>query len=172
MTTRVEKHPVMSFVTAPFCSPEDMMIVPARKLGNFLVTDRTQAVLLLPKIKQLAPTFELLGHLEAKPLFKVGFPGWVIRISGGFKLNMALDRETREVEQINSLVFSGLSRDFPGEDPLSMTEVMKVFLFEPATGLVRMSVFGPAPQSLEDKMVYFGKGSFADNVTMIVGPPS
>ncbi len=110
--------------------------------------------------------------MEAKPLFKVGFPSWVVRISGGFKLDMAPDRYTGEVEQINWLLFTGLSRDFSGEDPLSLTEVAKVFLFEPAARLVRMSAFGPTPQSLEEKMVYFGKGSFAHHVTVIVGPTS
>ena len=92
MTLRMEQNPVVSLIAAASGAPEDMVIVPAGELGDFALTDRAQPLLLLPKIKQLPPTFEVLSHLQPKPLFKVRFPGRVIRISGGFDFEMTFYR--------------------------------------------------------------------------------
>jgi hypothetical protein len=47
---------------------------------------------------------------------------------------------------------------------------LKIFLFEPATGLFRMSSSGPLPQTSEDDAVNTFKHPFTDYVPVIVGP--
>lgn len=47
----MEKNTVFGVVRAAIGSPNDVMVMPARQLGDFLVADRTQAVLFFPEAK-------------------------------------------------------------------------------------------------------------------------
>ncbi len=58
------------------------------------------------------------------------------------------------------------------EDPILPIDGFKVSLLNPLFGFVGMSPFGPSPQGLEDCMAYPGKGDFAHDVLVIVGPSS
>ena len=58
----------------------------------------------------------------------------------------------------------------PKEDPASPVAGAEVSPGHPASGLGRMSSFGPTPQGLEDGVIRFDKGRFAGAMAMIIGP--
>jgi hypothetical protein len=61
---------------------------------------------------------------------------------------------------------------FPEEGPVVSSVLLKVFLFEPAGGFVRVSSLGPLPQTNEDGVVNAGKDAFTHHMPMIIGPTS
>jgi len=52
MTVRVQQDAVLDRITAPMCSPLDVMAVPPRRSSKFLVADRTDAILFRPQVPQ------------------------------------------------------------------------------------------------------------------------
>ncbi len=46
---RVQEHAVVCFVTASMCSPDDVMAVPPRHLGDLLMAEWAEPVLFLPE---------------------------------------------------------------------------------------------------------------------------
>ncbi len=51
MTRGMKQNAVLCRVWSTFGSPEDVMALPASDRGDLLVTDRAEAVLLLPEVK-------------------------------------------------------------------------------------------------------------------------
>ena len=51
------------------------MAVPSGDLGDLLVTDRTEAVLLFPQVTEPAPPFQSGLHIHVETFFKIRFPG-------------------------------------------------------------------------------------------------
>src|ERR1700686_247198 len=103
MAIGMEKHSVVRGISAAMGSPNDMVIMPAREFGDFLVADGTDAVLFLPETQQLTALFEIICHFEAKSLLKVDFPGRVVGISCAFNFDVPLDRSigsTHETDQL------------------------------------------------------------------------
>ncbi len=54
--------------------------------------------------------------------------------------------------------------------PSAVTGCLEVFGFDPSPRFLWVPPFGPLPQRLEDGMVYFGKGSAARAVSMVLAP--
>src|SRR6266511_1522310 len=88
----VEQYSVFCAVCATFCSPSDVMVVPSRQLGDFLVAQRADTPLFFPDLQQLPSSAEFVCHFEAQALFKVDFPRRVIRIGWPLDFCMPLDR--------------------------------------------------------------------------------
>ena len=65
MAVRVEQHPVLSSLCPSIYPTYDMVIIPSRQLGNLLVADWTEAVLLFPEGDELPLSFQVVYHLDA-----------------------------------------------------------------------------------------------------------
>ena len=65
MAIRMEEHSVACFVRAAMSSPNDVMVVPASEFGDFLLADRTDALLFIPKVEELTALPEIVCHVNA-----------------------------------------------------------------------------------------------------------
>ena len=63
----------------------------------------------------------------------------------------------------------GVAR-FSEESPVVLSLALKIFLFEPASGLFWMPSSGPLPQTDEDSVVNALEDAFTHAVPVIVGP--
>ncbi len=147
------------------------MVVPACHLRDELVTHRTKAILLPPKIQQGPPAPQGICHLHAQTGFEVGFPRGVVGIGLRFDFDMPFDWR---VCQSNQPVFLGfaLTRCRAVEDPMVVGNGGEIFPAYPSWRFVRVPTLGPAPQGLEDRMIHLGKGHFTHHMAVIIGPPA
>ena len=171
MTFWVEQHTILLSVTASFASPDKVMTVPACYLGDLLVADWTEAVLLLPKGEELAFSAEIGFHVDIEPFFKVLFPAWVIRIGlvENFVVPFDFDTTCTEKFYFSDPLFIYKSSE---EYPVSVAAGFEVFLLDPSLSLGGMSSFCPSPQCLEDCIAYLVEGFAAHHVPVIVHPTS
>ncbi len=146
---------------------DDVVIVPTSELGDFLLTDRTDAVLFFPKMEQLAALPEVIDHFDAEAFFKIELPGGVIGVGLSFDFGVPADRRVGGIIQAHSF-----SIQFTIEHPVTLTLGAEVFVPDPMAVFVGVSTFGPLPKGLEDSMVRFDKGLFTVDVLMIIGPAS
>ncbi len=61
----MQKDSVLCRIAAPMGPPDDVMVMPSRHAGDFLVADRAETGLLLPQIQQLPSALEVVCHLHA-----------------------------------------------------------------------------------------------------------
>ncbi len=114
MTLRMEEQTVLGCIRATMRSPNNVVVVPPSEFGDFLVADRTEAVLFLPEANELASLSEIVHHFEAKSLLKVGFPSRVVRVGFAFDFPVSFDRRVGSETQLN-----GLAVLFPEEQPVA-----------------------------------------------------
>jgi hypothetical protein len=88
----MQEPPVGRRIAATVSSPDDMMVVPSRQSGYFLVTQRAETVLLFPEVQQMPSPFEVVCHLHLQAFLEVHFPLRVIRIRHASDLHMSLNR--------------------------------------------------------------------------------
>jgi hypothetical protein len=63
VTVRVQKNAIIKGIRTTERAPEEMMVMPSRSLSDFLVADRTDAVLLTPEVINLTSPLQRLGHV-------------------------------------------------------------------------------------------------------------
>src|SRR5436309_740469 len=104
---RMEKHAVVFCVWSPKRSPEKMMAVPSRNLGDLLVTNWAEPILLFPEIDE--PLFPFVGihHLHVQALFIVGFPRGIVWISFSTDFRVSFDWKPCGVCEILNVFFDG-----------------------------------------------------------------
>jgi hypothetical protein len=85
---------------------------------------------------------------------------------------MARDGETVCFEELHGLALSRWTVDFPREHPVLSADGGKVAGLHPADAFIGMSSFGPAPQRLEDRMIDRLEDLGADDMPVILRPPS
>src|SRR5690242_14171145 len=85
MAFRVEEDAIVCLIFSAMTSPLNMMAMPSREVRNLAVTERAEAILLLPEIEQRPLPFQVVYHLYVETLFKVHFPFRVVGI--GFTAN-------------------------------------------------------------------------------------
>src|SRR5688500_4529000 len=125
-----------------------MVLIPAREVGNFLGADRTDAILLLPKVEKVPPSFEGACHLHAETGLEVGLPCRVVRISLSFDLGVALNGYGVGVEELDALYFPFLAFEGAAKHPLSVADGLKVFILHPPPRLLRVSAPYPTPEGM------------------------
>ena len=79
----MEQNAVTHSVCAPHRFVDDVVVMPARHLCDWLGADRTVPALLLPEVGQGSCSSQGLFHLYAKAFFKGDFPRgvvWVARL--------------------------------------------------------------------------------------------
>ena len=114
VTLRMEEQTVLGRIRAAMRSPNKVVVVPSREFGDFLVADRTEAVLFFPEANKLASLSEIVHHFEAKSLLKVDFPSRVVRVGFAFDFSVSFDGRVGSEAQLN-----GLAVVFPEEQPVA-----------------------------------------------------
>src|SRR5260370_37384197 len=99
MKGRMEKQSVSCAVLSPFGSPQDVMAMPSRNLGDLLVTDWTEAILFLPEGAEPPFPFQSGFHLHVEAFFKIRFAGRVVGIGLFTDLRMPLNADSRGCQQ-------------------------------------------------------------------------
>lgn len=165
VTSGMEKNTVFCLVAAPVSAPNNVVVVPASKFGDFMVADGTETVLFFPEPKQLAALSEIDNHFETKTLLKIGFPFRVVRVSLASDFRMPLDRSISGTTEPDDFAVQ-----LTVKHPVAIAAGLEVFGLYPTVSFIGMSPFRPLPHCLEDGAVYFAKGSFAADVLVIVGP--
>lgn len=65
MAVRVEQHTVFCLISTTKTAPYNMVVMPPRKLSDFLVAERAETVLLFPEVQELPFPFEVVYHFHA-----------------------------------------------------------------------------------------------------------
>jgi len=146
------------------------MKAPACDPGDFCIALRAESTLLIPEIAKSAGTPERFQHVSPFPFFEVGFIGWIVRVSFAFNLDVSFDGSALGVVQPDFIWPSFVIAGFPEEGPVTILAPFKVFRFEPARRLVRLSSSCPLPQTREDGVIDASERAFAHHVPMIVRP--
>lgn len=132
-----------------------MVVVPSCELGDLLLADWTESLLLFPEGDQLPFPFEIVYHLDAETFFKVLFPSRIIGVCFAFDFHMPFDRDMCRVKEI--IFYEALfGCDASVEDPILPVDGFKVPFLHPLFGFVRMSPSRPSPQSLKDRIADSG----------------
>src|SRR5271157_2830640 len=112
-----------------------MVIVPSCELGDLLLTDRTETVLLFPEGEQLPFPLEIVYHLHAEAFFKVLLPGGIVGVCFSLAFHMSLDSNMCRVpETMFYEAFFGC--DDSVEHPIPSIDGFEVSLLYPLFGLV------------------------------------
>src|SRR5258708_38192804 len=101
MAVGMEKNSVCCLVAATVSAPNNVMVMPSRQLGDFLVADGADTVLFFPQVKQLSSLSEVVSHFEAKSFLKIDFPIRVIGIGITFDFRMPFDRSVAGITEPN-----------------------------------------------------------------------
>ena len=114
------------------------MAVPSRDLGDFLLADWANSVLLFPEVNE--PSFSLEGiyHVNVQTFFIVGFPLWVVRVCFSFDFYVSLDWHVGCLDEIVFPTFH-----FSIEDPVVSFNGFEVFLRNPFIRFLWVSSFHP-----------------------------
>ena len=148
VTGGMEQHAIACHGWPAFRSPNEMVVVPSRELGDLLVADGAEAVLLLPEVEQVAPPAQVPLHFHIETMFKVSFPCRVERVGRCLHLFVPDNRHRGGLEQVD------LSpTDFPEEHPILPPDRLEVFPPNPLVGFVRVSPFDPSLERPIDRIV-------------------
>ena len=107
-----------------------------------------------------------MGHFSLDALLEVAFPCRVIRIGLRFHFDVALDRDTGCLIEIDNFLVSVFVLDFGMEAPL----LSEVAVSDPVGASVAVSPFRPTAKRLKDNMVDFLESVLATHVAMVVDP--
>ena len=149
----------------------DVVVVPARYLGDGLVTDWADASLFFPQVQKFPFSLQGLFHLYAQAFFKIDFPSRVIGITFPFDfLVLPVDGCSRgQAQPVHDgcpiFVFCCAE-----EAPVLVSESPKIAFLYPSLALLWMSPSCPSPQRFEDGGIYMDKGFLCSYVSVIVCP--
>src|SRR5919109_5061084 len=160
VTVGVEQSEVGGMIAAPVNAVTAMMDVPTGFLRDVLVTDRADPFLCSPEPDEELPASSPQPGDPESPVI-ICFPGRVIGVRLPPNLDKPCDRhlsQELEVDRSHALM---PSLDLTVEAPLLLTYSVVVALLDPSHPLLRVSSFGPPPETVEDGAVHALKGGFA-----------
>ncbi len=169
VTVGVEQSEVGGIIAATVNAVTEMVDVPAGFLRDVLVTDRAGPFLCSPEPDEEFPASPPQPR-DPESTVIIFFPGRVIGVRLPTNLDMPCDRhfsQELEVDRSHALM---PSLDLTVEAPLLLTHRMVVAFLDPFNPLLRVSSFGPPPQTVEDGAVHALKGGLAHHVPVIVRP--
>ena len=146
------------------------MQAPARDPSDFCMALCAESTLFIPEVAKSTGTPKRVQHVSPFAFFEVGFIGWIVRVSFAFNLDVSFDGSALGVVQPDFSWPSFVIADFTEEGPVTVPTPLKVFRFDPARGLVRVSFSCPLPQTREDGVIDASEDAFAHHVPMIVRP--
>ena len=145
MAVWVEEDSIFYLIFSSFTSPDDVVAVPSRQFGDFLIAEWAETALLFPEQEQLPFPFQVVCHFHIETFFKIRLPGGVIGIGITLDFDMPFDGYAGSFEQSNGVHGSVLSEYFSLKYPVLTSNGRKVFLLHPCGRFVRMSPFCPSP---------------------------
>jgi hypothetical protein len=141
--------------------------VPAGNLRDFLLTHWAESVLLFPQMEEPAFPLESVCHVNIETFFIVALPFGVIGVGLAFHFGVSLNWHAgRFRERVFLPVLLSV------KDPVVSSNGLEVFLRNPLVRFLWMSSFHPLPESSIDRVVYVLEHICADNVAMILRPPT
>ena len=93
MAIGMKQDPIVGCIFPSIHSPYKMVVVPSCELGDLLLADWTESLLLFPEGKQLPFPFEIVYHLDAEAFFKVLFPGGIVWVGFSLDFDVSLNRD-------------------------------------------------------------------------------
>src|SRR5947209_11319459 len=105
------------------------MAVPARDLGDFLLTHWAESVLLFPEMDKPAFAFEGVYDVNVKTFFIVAFPCWIVGVGLCFDFDVSLNGHAGRLGKVVVLTFQ-----FSVKDPVVPLDGLEVFLRDPSLG--------------------------------------
>src|SRR5215467_9150738 len=148
-----------------------MMAMPSRNLGDLLVTDGAETILLLPEVAQPPSPFESGFHLHVEAFFKIRLPGRIVGIGFCTDLRVPLNADGRSCEQSDHFHLPRLTLEDGSRHPTIGSGIRKVFVFHPSARFVPMSSACPFPDRLEDSVIGSMKDRLTDCMAVIERPP-
>lgn len=170
MTVGMKQHSIFCSVTAAPRTPDNVMAMPSRYLGNLLVADGTQTVLLFPKAKQFPSAAKVVFHFDIETILKIDLPFRVIRVSCTFDFNVSFDGRGRRILKEDSTSRAVLLFHVSVEHPMAQTFDAEVFVFNPASASAGVSALCPLPQASVNGRAHGSEGVFADHMAMVIRP--
>src|SRR5919108_6365550 len=146
MTVRMKQRTVFGTVRAAMRAPHQMMAMPSGQLRYALLTDRTEAALLLPQANQVSSSPQVARHTHAQTGFEVWLPLRVIRIGFALNLRVPTNRHTGGTEQAHVLRRPMRMRDVTKEYPVVAVFGSEVLVPNPVAGFSGGSAPRPLPQ--------------------------
>lgn len=146
------------------------MKAPSRDSCDFCVAHWAESALFMPEIAKSMSTPKRVQHVISLAFLEVGFICRIIRVSFASDFNVPFDGYATSEQQPN---FTGLPlfvTCFSEEEPVTSPVPLKVFLFEPTRGFIRVSSSCPLPQTVDDCVVNAVKCAFTRCMPMIVCP--
>ena len=168
----VKEHAVFYPICAAFASPNQVVAMPSRELGDFLVAHWAHSVLVLPKVQELSFSGEVLLCFHVKTFFKVGFPSRVEWVGSPLNGRVPLDFHLGGSPEVNNLRVSFLVPDFSCKHPIVRTLGCEVFLPYPGCAFLWVSSPGPPPEFFKDCTIHGVKGFAAGSKSMVICPSS
>ena len=144
VTIGVEEHEVFCLVSASFRPPQQVMEMPSRQCGDFLVTDGTEPLLFFPDRQKLPSSLEALNHLDAEALVEVEFPCWVVQVRFCLDFLVPLDRHSGCFKQPDLLQGAIFRDDRSLENPVTGFLGGKYFFFTHLARLLGCRLFAQA----------------------------
>ena len=111
-----------------------------------------------------------MAHLHAEVFLEVELPGAIVGIGFFQHFDVPPNRRLGDLIQVNGTRCSFSTRNLPGENPGIVANGLEVASIDPVTTFVGMSPICPAPQPLEEYVVYAAEGLLAVDMPVIVGP--
>lgn len=142
--------------------------MPACQLGDALMADRPETLLLLPEVEPLPSSSQMVRHTQAPTGFKIRLPLRVVRIGLAFDLWMPTHWHTGGTEQTHIVPRAFGFESLTKEHPVVPIFRPKVLVCDPPTGLLGVAPSCPLPQQGKDLVIDVGKGPFACAVLMIL----
>lgn len=143
------------------------MAVPASDLGDLLVADWAESSLFFPEGMQPVVPFEGRCHLNVETFFKVAFPCRVIRVGFPLDFDVSYDRYACRAYEVTCLFLRRAE-----EDPVISLDGCEVFLRLPCLRFSSVPSVHPSPDGLIDHRIYRTEGFIADDMLVVVCPPS
>lgn len=157
MAMWMQQYQVIHRFRASISSPLNLVEIPSGFFGDVLLAQRTDSGLTKPEAKQSFAIFEVVQHVKTGSFFKVDFPVGIVRLAAPVTLTCRLMGILAAFRSWKSEWDSVFSSDFSAQPPALLTELVKVFDFDPNQGLLWVSAFDPSPEGQGNCMVYFLK---------------
>ena len=145
MAVWMEEDTVVYIILSSFASPNDVVVMPPRQFGDFLVAEWAETPLLFPEIEQLPLPLQVLCHFHIKTFFKIRLPSGVVWVGITLDFDMPFDGYACSLEQSNGFHCSVVCEYFSMKYPFLTVNGGKVFLLHPLGRFIWVSPFCPLP---------------------------
>src|SRR5262249_4689158 len=123
-----------------------------------------------PRVTHPAPACKGVAHLPAHPLLQVRFPRRIVRVGPPQYLLPPHDLDLARLHQPNRPSLALAVSDHPGENPLTASLALEVFLLDPPPALAAVALVVPPLEFPEDPVVHRREDAFAHSKTVVHGP--